>query len=348
MSLLPSVASSWAFNEKPIEVYEMEDLYTPFSEFSREKPESLVTLLKKSRQLYVIEGSRGDGKSCFLRYLTSKLYSTDIFTMLLDTFGSPDYTDPNLLAKSIIGGIYKAIETYGKVDKKTREYVFELMASKVTFEKGKESNFALKIGGWFSVIPQILRIGSEANKEIRHMTKTILEQEYFLSERVRCMDDLVECITKGTGFSNLALLIDGIDHMNVADVAKFSENNFTWLARVNCSVAITALSEYRAIPAYTKNTDCARTIGIPRIASIEGLKSFLNKRIKALDSHACWDSVCEEASTKLLFEWYTTRPALLTLRKLMRSLNYAASAALNEGSSKILPYHMSIGIRDSL
>ena len=170
----------------------------------------------------------------------------------------------------------------------------------------------------------------------------------FLTDRVRCLDDLIETIKTKAGFSNVTLLIDCIDHMNISDVSKFAENNFPWLSQINCSIAIVALSEYRNNGAYSKNTECARSIRIPRINSLEGLKSFLNRRIKAVDNKACWEKACDEKSTKLLFDWYNSKPEQITSRKILRSLNYAASAALNEGSEIILPYHMALGIKDAL
>jgi len=196
MNLLSSIANSWAFSERPIEVYEIPDLYVPFSQITNENPESLADALKRSQLLHLIEGTRGDGKSSFLRFLASSLYASDVFAILLDAFGNADYSDPNTMAKWLIGAVSRAVEIYDKVDERTKKYVSELMARKVTFEKGSESSFATKIGGWFSVIPQILRIEASASGEIKRMASAIIEKEYFLDDRVACVSDLVDCITE--------------------------------------------------------------------------------------------------------------------------------------------------------
>ena len=347
MSLLPLVANSWAFSERPIEVYEIQDLYSPFSQMTNEDPESLADALERSQLLYLIEGTRGDGKSCFLRFLASSLYGSDVFTILLDTFGNADYSDPNTMAKWVIGAISRAIEIYDKVEDKTKKYVSELMARKVTFEKGSESSFSSKIGGWFSIIPQILRIEASAGAEIKRIANTIIEKEYFLDDRVACVNDLIDTITAETGFSNVTMLIDGVDHMNVVDVAQFAKNNFPWLTKVRASICLTALSKYRENAGYAAISECARIVKIPRIASVNGLKIFLNRRISALDPNVTWDNVCHEDATKLLFYWYNSKPELITLRTTLRSLNYAADKALHDGADQILPYHMAIGIKDS-
>ncbi len=348
MSLLPLIANSWAFSERPIELYEIQDLYVPFSKTTNENPESLVDALEKSQLFYLVEGSRGDGKSCFLRFLASSLYATDVFTLLLDTFGNSDYSDPNIMAKWVIRAISRALETYDKVGDETKKYVSELMAREVTFQKGSETSFAQKIGGWFSIIPQILRIEASASGEIKRVANTIIQKEYFLYDRVACLNDLIDCITDEAGFSNAAILIDGVDHMIVSDVAEFAKNNFPWLTKIRASVVLTSLSKYRENSEFTGMSECARIVRIPRIASEKSLKIFLNKRISTLDSKVAWDDVCHKEATKLLFDWYSSKPKLITLRKILRSLNYAAYKALNEGADKILPYHMSIGIKDSL
>ncbi|MCW3985310.1 MAG: hypothetical protein NWE91_02735 [Candidatus Bathyarchaeota archaeon] len=199
----------------------------------------------------------------------------------------------------------------------------------------------------FSIIPQILRIEASVSGEIKRVANTIIEKEYFLDDRVACINDLIECIITKAGFSNVAMLVDGVDHMNVSDVAQFAKNNFPWLTKVRASVVLTALSKYRKDPEYASISECARTVKIPRIASIKGLKMFLNKRVTTLDPNAHWDDVCHENSTKLLFDWYYSKRELMTLRAIIRSLNYAAYKTLHDGASQILPYHMSIGIKDS-
>jgi len=347
MKFLPLVADSWAFSERPIEVYEIRDLYVPFNELSDENPEAIIKSLEKSSLLYLIEGRRGEGKSCFLRFLMSYLYETKVFTILINTFGNQDYSDPNLMAKWIIGAISRAMENYEKTDKKTIEYINQLMAQKVAFQKGSESGFVAKVGGWFSVIPQILQINAETSGQIKRVANTMIEKAYFLDDRVACIDDLIYTITKETDFSKVAILIDGIDHMNVQDVGGFAEHNFTWLADLKASTVITVLNNYQTNPDYVKATKSARFVTLPRISSVDGFERFLNKRMVALNPKACWDDVCDKNATKLLFEWYVSEPDKMPLRVCLRSLSYAADRALHDGVEKILPYHMSVGIKDA-
>lgn len=48
MSLLESIADSRAFSERPLEIYEIGDLYVPFREITGENPESLAESLQKT------------------------------------------------------------------------------------------------------------------------------------------------------------------------------------------------------------------------------------------------------------------------------------------------------------
>jgi hypothetical protein len=287
------------------------NLYTPFFKITKQKPETIIGQMEKSHLLYIIEGQRGEGKSCFLRYLTYNLYPTEVFTIILNTFGNVDYSDPNVLAQWIIGAILKALETYDQVPKGTRDFASQLMAKKVTVERGTEASFSAKVGGWLSIIPQVLRINAEVGGEIRDSAKTILEEKYYLADRVQCIDNIINNITNESGFSNVTLLLDGIDHMSPTDVVKFTQNNIPWLSQIDCSVALIALSEYRSSAGYDASLHNARSIKIPRIDSIEGLTIFLDKRLAAIDGKAKWSDVCEDKATQLLFNWYIAQNLMI-------------------------------------
>lgn len=348
MSLLQSVANSWAFSERPMGLYEIHNLYVPFSEISSDNPESILNIVRQTNHFYLIEGHRGVGKSSFLRYLTSQLYESDTFTLLLDSFGNSDYTDPNTLAKWIIGSISRAVDIYLHLDPSDKEEISKIIAEKVKLSKGEESNLELKMGGWFSIIPQILRFESSVGVGIKDTADTYIEKKYFLDDRVSCINELLSKITTEGGFSNATILIDGIDHMDIDDIELLAKRNFPWLTQLNASILLSSLSSYRENPLFHELVERARIIQIPKLNTEDSLIRFLNKRVKALDSEKEWVNVCNNQATRLLFEWYESDPNRLPLRKLIRSINYAATYAITDGKDIILPYHMSTGIRDCL
>lgn len=348
MSLLPQIANSWAFSERPIEFYEISELYIPFNEISHDNPESILEILGKDNYFFLIEGPRGVGKSCFIRYLASNLYFSETFTILLNSFGNSDYADPNTLAKWMIDAISKAVEIYLSIPGETKEYISKLMAKEVQLVKSTESKIGTKFGGWLNIIPQILRFEANVSVDIKEVADSHIKKEYFLTDRVRCIDDFLENITEKGGFTSSVILFDGIDHMNLDKINEFASNNFPWLTQINASVILTSLTKYRENAGYEELSKRARVLRIPRIDSEFSLMKLLDKRVNALEEGKKWEDACETEATKLLFEWYRSRPDKLPLRKLIRSVNYAANSAIEEGKEKIKPYHISMGLKEAI
>jgi len=182
---------------------------------------------------------------------------------------------------------------------------------------------------------------------VKRVADLIVEKEYFLEDRVTGLNDLIDCITDGTGFANVAILIDGVDHMNVQDMGRFARNNFPWLSNIRASVVLTTLARFRENNDYASMSNYARVVRVPKIGQVEGLEKVMDKRTSALDVSATWSKVCTRDATRLLFDWYTRRSDF-TLRTIFRSVNYAAYSALHDGVDQILPQHMANGINDAL
>jgi len=348
MSLLSKITSSWAFSERPIEIYQIPDLYVPFSDISNSNPEHNLETISNDTYFYLIEGPRGIGKSCFIRYWAYTFYDSEVFTILLNSFGNADYSDPNNLAKWIIDAISKAVDLYIGLDPDTKVYLAKIMANEVELGTAEEKTLAGRIGGLLHVIPQLLQFDVKVSSEIKTLAEAHIQKGYFLTDRVRCINDLIEKITSEGGFSRSLILIDGIDHINVEDVSSFATNNFPWLSSTNSSIILTSLEEYRSDPTYREQSKRARIINMPRINSEDSLIKILDKRISALEEGERWGNICDGEATKLLFEWYSSRPEDLSLRKIIRSINYAANNAIEEGSEIIMSYHMSMGIKDAI
>lgn len=282
-----------------------------------------------------------------MRFLACGLYTTDVFTIFLNTFGNTDYSDPNKMCKWLITRVSNGIEVYDTVSPETKKYLSELMAGKVSFRKGSESRLGGQVGGSFSVLPQILRLDASVSAEVKRVADIIIDKEYYLEDRVAGLNDLIDCITDKAGFARVAMLIDGVDHMNLQNAGQFATNNFPWLSSIRASVVLTALAEFHENGDYASKCNYARLVRVPKIGQIEGLYKMLDKRISSLDASATWSKVCSAEATRLLFDWYSRRRDF-SLRTTFRSINYAAYSALQDGSNQILPHHIANGIGDSI